>query len=80
MVAKGHPRALMFVIINNLLIGNIHYMKILVLDIETSPHTGFHWGLFQQNISLNQLIESSTVLCWAAKWLNKNKISAELNV
>ena len=48
-------------------------MKILVLDIETSPHTGFHWGLFQQNISLNQLIESSTVLCWAAKWLDKKK-------
>ena len=48
-------------------------MKILVLDIETSPHTGFHWGLFQQNISLSQLIESSTVLCWAAKWLDEKK-------
>ena len=48
-------------------------MKILILDIETSPHTGFHWGLFQQNISIGQLIESSTVLCWAAKWLGKRK-------
>ena len=48
-------------------------MKILILDIETSPHTGFHWGLFQQNISIGQLIESSTVLCWAAKWLGEKK-------
>jgi DNA polymerase elongation subunit (family B)/predicted RNA-binding Zn-ribbon protein involved in translation (DUF1610 family) len=49
-------------------------MKILILDIETSPHTGFHWGLFQQNISIGQLIESSSVLCWAAKWLCEKKV------
>jgi len=49
-------------------------MKILILDIETSPHQGFHWGLFQQNISIGQLIESSTVLCWAAKWLGEKKV------
>ena len=48
--------------------------KILVLDIETSPHTGFHWGLWQQNISINQLIESSSVLCWAAKWVGEKTI------
>jgi DNA polymerase elongation subunit (family B)/predicted RNA-binding Zn-ribbon protein involved in translation (DUF1610 family) len=48
--------------------------KILVLDIETSPHTGFHWGLWQQNISINQLIESSTVLCWAAKWVGEKQV------
>ena len=49
-------------------------LKILVLDIETSPHTGFHWGLWQQNISINQLVESSTVLCWAAKWVGDKKV------
>jgi DNA polymerase elongation subunit (family B) len=48
--------------------------KILVLDIETSPHTGFHWGLWQQNISINQLVESSTVLCWAAKWVGEKQV------
>tara|TARA_R110000796_G_scaffold40797_3_gene100971 strand:+ start:1164 stop:1916 length:753 start_codon:yes stop_codon:yes gene_type:complete len=48
--------------------------KILVLDIETSPHTGFHWGLWQQNISISQLIESSTVLCWAAKWVGEKQV------
>jgi len=48
--------------------------KILVLDIETSPHQGFHWGMWQQNISIGQLIESSTVLCWAAKWVGDKKV------
>jgi|TARA_R110000796_G_scaffold64443_4_gene149315 DNA polymerase elongation subunit (family B) len=48
--------------------------KILVLDIETSPNIGMHWGLWQQNISINQLIESSTILCWAAKWVGDRKV------
>lgn len=26
------------------------------------------WGLFNQNIAINQLIGNSEVLCWAAKW------------
>lgn len=30
--------------------------------------------MFQQNISIGQLIESSSVLCWAAKWLGKKKV------
>lgn len=43
-------------------------IKTLLLDIETSPNVGYHWGLFKQNISLGQLIETSRMLCWAAKW------------
>ena len=45
-------------------------MKILLLDIETSPNTAHVWGLWQQNVSINQLMESSYVLCYAAKWLD----------
>lgn len=29
------------------------------------------WGLFNQNISINQIIGNSEVLCWAAKWLGE---------
>ena len=47
-------------------------MKILLLDIETSPNTAHVWGLWQQNVSINQLMESSYVLCYAAKWLNED--------
>ena len=43
-------------------------MKILHLDIESSPNTAHVWGLWQQNVSINQLMESSYVLCYAAKW------------
>jgi predicted RNA-binding Zn-ribbon protein involved in translation (DUF1610 family) len=46
----------------------------LTLDIETAPNTGYCWGLWQQNISLNQLIESGYILCWAAKWTDKKGI------
>lgn len=43
-------------------------MRILHLDIETSPNTAHVWGLWQQNVSIKQLMESSYTLCWAAKW------------
>jgi DNA polymerase elongation subunit (family B) len=43
-------------------------MKLLMLDIETSPNTAHIWGLRDQYISPDHLLESSYVLCWAAKW------------
>lgn len=49
-------------------------MKILLLDIETAPHIGYVWGLWQQNIGLSQLLESGYVLCWSAKWLGDDKV------
>lgn len=49
-------------------------MKILLLDIETSPNTAHCWGLFNQNIAITQVLESSYVLCWAAKWLGDETI------
>lgn len=52
-------------------------MKILLLDIETSPNTAHVWGLWQNNVSLNQLMESSHVMCWAAKWLGSKKVEFE---
>jgi hypothetical protein len=38
------------------------------LDIETSPNLAHVWGLWQQNVSLAQLQESSYMMCFAAKW------------
>lgn len=49
-------------------------MKILLLDIESSPNTAHIWGLWNQNIGINQLMESSYTLCWAAKWLGSDEI------
>jgi len=49
-------------------------MRKLHLDIETSPNTAHVWGLFKQTVSINQLMESSYVLCWAAKWDGERKV------
>ena len=44
--------------------------RILLLDIETSPLESYHWGLWDQNISLAQINVEWTVLSFAAKWLH----------
>jgi hypothetical protein len=49
-------------------------MRILLLDIENSPHLGYVWGLWEQNIALNQLVSTSQMLCYAAKWLGEEAI------
>ena len=43
-------------------------MRILHLDLETSPITAYVWGLWKQNISLKQIIDTSRVMCFAAHW------------
>jgi predicted RNA-binding Zn-ribbon protein involved in translation (DUF1610 family)/DNA polymerase elongation subunit (family B) len=43
-------------------------MRILLLDIETAPNLVHVWGLWQQNVGINQIMDSGYVLCWAAKW------------
>ena len=47
--------------------------KILLLDTETAPNTAYVWGLFKQTIGINQLTDSSYVMCWAAKWLGEEE-------
>lgn len=49
-------------------------MKILTLDIETSPHRGFHFGMFNQNFSLQQIEEWTRMICFAAKWLHEDGV------
>lgn len=43
-------------------------MKTLLLDIETAPNLVHVWGLYDQNVGINQIQASGYVLCWAAKW------------
>jgi len=49
-------------------------MKLLILDIETFPILSYHWGLWDQNIAINQIREPGGVLCWAAKWHGKDRM------
>jgi uncharacterized protein YprB with RNaseH-like and TPR domain len=49
-------------------------MKILLLDIETTPMQVYAWGLWDQNISIDQIIKSSEMLCFGARWLGQKKV------
>ncbi|MDR6268904.1 MULTISPECIES: ribonuclease H-like domain-containing protein [Bacillati] len=48
-------------------------LRILVFDIETAPHLVHAWGLFKQNVSLNQIIEPGKVFAFAYKWVGTGR-------
>jgi len=48
--------------------------KILLYDLETSLIKSYHWGLWNQNISIGAIIEDWYVICWSAKWLGTDTI------
>lgn len=47
--------------------------NVLLLDIETSPLITYTWGLFDQNIALNQIKQEWFILSWSAKWYENEK-------
>jgi uncharacterized protein YprB with RNaseH-like and TPR domain len=49
-------------------------MKILLLDIETTPMQVYAWGLWDQNISIDQIIKTTEMLCFGARWLGEKKV------
>jgi uncharacterized protein YprB with RNaseH-like and TPR domain len=49
-------------------------MKILFLDLETTPMTAHTWGLWDQNISINQILDHTEVMCFGARWYGKDKV------
>jgi uncharacterized protein YprB with RNaseH-like and TPR domain len=48
--------------------------KILVFDIETAPILAYVWGLFDQNVGLNQIHKDWHVMSWAAKWVGQKEV------
>lgn len=49
-------------------------MKVLFLDIETTPMQVYTWGLWDQNIGINQIIKSTEMMCFGARWLGQKKV------
>jgi hypothetical protein len=49
-------------------------MKILLYDLETSPLTAHTWGLWQQNVAISQILESTEVMCFGARWLDGKNV------
>lgn len=48
--------------------------KVLIFDIETSPMEVYTWGIFDQNIGINQIKKDWNILCYSAKWLFSKEI------
>lgn len=47
--------------------------KVLIFDIETAPLLGYVWGLWENNVALNQVHTDWCILSWSAKWLEDAK-------
>jgi DNA polymerase elongation subunit (family B) len=47
--------------------------QILMLDIETAPSKAYVWGLFNQNVGIDQIVEPGYTLCYAARWYGTPK-------
>jgi hypothetical protein len=52
-----------------------HLPKVLILDIETAPMVSYTWGLWDQNVGLNQIKHEGGILSWSAKWLGNKEIA-----
>jgi DNA polymerase elongation subunit (family B) len=55
-------------------VSNKSSAKILVFDIETAPILSYVWGIWNQNVGLNQIVEEWFCFSWAAKWLFEDKV------
>ncbi len=49
-------------------------VRILTLDIETSPLLSYHWRIFDENIGIDQIQEDTTILSFGAKWLDSRQL------
>ena len=50
-------------------------VRILALDIETAPNLAYVWGLWDQNVGLNQLVNSTEMLCFGTRWLGEKEVT-----
>lgn len=51
-------------------------LKILLFDIECSPALFYGYGLYDQNIPIQSIVENPRMIAFTAKWLGKKKIHA----
>ncbi len=48
--------------------------KIGFLDIETRPIEAYVWGIWDQNIGLNQIIRGLEIMTYSFKWLGEEEV------
>lgn len=50
-------------------------LKILMLDVECSMLKAYSYGIYDQNISIENIIEQPRVIAFSAKWLGKKGVT-----
>lgn len=62
--------------------GAMDYQKasprVCIMDIETLPMLVYAWGLFDQNIALEQIARDSCMLSWSGKYLNGSELFSDV--
>lgn len=48
--------------------------KVLFIDIESAPITGYVWNIWEQSLALNQIKTDWHLLSWSAKWFGQSKL------
>lgn len=48
--------------------------KVLLIDIETAPMIAYVWGLWDVNVSIDQIVAHGHVLCVSWKWLGEKGV------
>jgi hypothetical protein len=51
--------------------------NVLLLDIETAPLAAGVWGLWKQNVYIDQVYSEWFMLTWSAKWLFDDEVFAD---
>jgi DNA polymerase elongation subunit (family B) len=51
---------------------------ILLLDIETSPLQVFSWGIYDQRLSIDNIIRDWSCICWSCKWLGDSEVLGDV--
>lgn len=54
---------------------NRKHPRVVTLDIETAPLQSYHWGLWDQNIGLEQIAAEWSILSYSAKWLGERGVT-----
>lgn len=49
-------------------------MRTLVIDIETAPLESYTWGIWDQNVGLEQIKTEWSILSYAAKWVGEKEV------
>ena len=69
-----HPKPLNYDTMNTPKSTQTTPARVLILDIETAPMLGYIWGMWKQNVAINQLQSDWFCFTWAAKWLFEDRV------